>query len=97
LRDEGYEVNIAVTVAEVAAVCESRPIDVTVIGAAVGPIIKMAILDRLRQSGSNSSIIEMGQTQPFIPNAISVASCSAEELLRAIRVVLRSRAGKGPG
>jgi CheY-like chemotaxis protein len=89
LEEAGYRVRLARSLKEVELACHSERFDLILVADALEPKVKRAIGMTIRHFLPEAPILQIGRTRPDIEGNCFVTGSSAEDVLRAIRQILR--------
>jgi CheY-like chemotaxis protein len=89
LEQAGYQARPARSLKEVEQACHSERFDLILVADALEPKVKRAIGLTIRHFHPEAPILQIGRTRPDIEGNCFVTGRSAEDVLRAIRRILR--------
>ena len=89
LEEAGYRVRPAGSLKDVEQACHSERFDLILVADALEPKVKRAIGLTIRHFLPEAPILQIGRTRPDIEGNCFVTGSSADDVLRAIRRILR--------
>lgn len=89
LEVAGYQVRSAGSLKEVEQACHNERFDLILVADALDPKVKRAIGMTVRHFHPEAPILQIGRTRPDIEGNCFVTGNSLEDVLRAIRRILR--------
>lgn len=89
LEQAGYRVRPARSLKEVEQACHSERFDLILVADALEPKVKKALGMTIRHFHPEASILQIGRTRPDIGGNCFVTGRTSEDVLRAIRRILR--------